>query len=213
MQSASRRAQGHATTVQAAASKNASCCRCAKRRADIRDRYHPLPSSRPLARSPCDHTTRPRLADGEAGKIPCLGFYGDRICGTSRSDQSELSNRQFVFPPGAGLGCFCSLICPPVGTLAEIFGVGFFPVSVSVPTIHWFSAGFTRQWRLEFYVRRNLQLAFCRYSRECFGLLRRAGLFSAEQQPQGFGNRPSKLRGGSDRDIQAGSLRQQCLTG
>src|ERR1035437_1127928 len=78
-----------------AASKNASCCRCAKRRADIRDRYHPLPSSRPLARSLFGHTTRSRLADGEAGKIPCAGFYDDRICGTSRSGQSEFSNRQF----------------------------------------------------------------------------------------------------------------------
>ena len=103
-----------------AAAKHASCCRCAKRRPGIRDRGRPLPSSRPLVHSLRDHTTRSRLADGEAGKIPCLGFYGDRICGTSRSDQSELSNRQFVFPPGAGLGCFCSLICPPVGATAEI---------------------------------------------------------------------------------------------
>src|ERR1035438_9032677 len=70
-----------------AASKNASCCRCAKRRAGIRDHDRQLPSSRPLARSLCGHTTRSRLADGEAGKIPCVGFYGDRMCGTSRSDR------------------------------------------------------------------------------------------------------------------------------
>ena len=73
----------------------ASCCRCAKRRPGILDRDRPLPSSRPLVHSPCDHTTRSRLADGEAGRTPCVGFYGDRICGTSRSDQSEFSNRQF----------------------------------------------------------------------------------------------------------------------
>ena len=76
-----------------AASKNASCCRCAKRRAGIRDRDRPLPSSRPLARSLCGHTTRSRLADGEAGRTPCVGFYGDRICGTSRSDQVAMGNR------------------------------------------------------------------------------------------------------------------------
>src|ERR1019366_8416264 len=70
-----------------AASKNASCCRCAKRRAGIRDRDRPLPSSRPLARSLCGHTTRSRLADGEAGKTPYSRFYGDRICGTSGSDR------------------------------------------------------------------------------------------------------------------------------
>jgi hypothetical protein len=29
------------------------------------------------------------------GKIPCVGFYGDRMCGTSRSGQSQLSDRQF----------------------------------------------------------------------------------------------------------------------
>ena len=55
-----------------AASKNASCCRCAKRRAGIRDRDRPLPSSRPLARSPYGHTTRSRLADDEVGKTPCV---------------------------------------------------------------------------------------------------------------------------------------------
>src|ERR1035441_3291165 len=60
-----------------AASKNASCCPCARRRLGIRDRDRPLPSSRPLARSLCGHTTRSRLADAEAGKIPCVGFYGD----------------------------------------------------------------------------------------------------------------------------------------
>ena len=69
-----------------AAAKNASCCPCAQRRLGIHDRDRPLPSSRPLARSLCGHTTRSRLADAEAGKIPCVGFYGDRICGTSRSD-------------------------------------------------------------------------------------------------------------------------------
>src|ERR1019366_5667425 len=55
-----------------AASENASCCRRAKRRAGIRDRDRPLPSSRPLARNPYAHTARSRLADDEAGKIPCL---------------------------------------------------------------------------------------------------------------------------------------------
>jgi hypothetical protein len=30
---------------------------------------------------------RSRLADGEAGRTPCAGFYGDRMCGTSRSDR------------------------------------------------------------------------------------------------------------------------------
>ena len=70
-----------------AASKNASCWRCAKRRAGIRDRDRPLPSSRPLARSLCGHTTRSSLADGEAGKTPYSRFYGDRICGTSGSDR------------------------------------------------------------------------------------------------------------------------------
>jgi len=38
-------------------------------------------------------------------------------------------------------------------------------------------------------------------------------VFSAQQQAQGRGNRPSQLRGGSDRNIQAGSLRQQCFAG
>src|ERR1035438_2185884 len=70
-----------------ATAKNASCCRCAKHRADIRDPDRPLPNSRPLARSLCGHATRSRLADGEAGKIPCVEFYGARICGTSRSDR------------------------------------------------------------------------------------------------------------------------------
>ena len=70
-----------------ATAKNASCCRCAKHRADIRDPDRPLPNSRPLARSLCSHATRSRLADGEAGKIPCVEFYGARICGTSRSDR------------------------------------------------------------------------------------------------------------------------------
>src|ERR1039457_1800142 len=70
-----------------AASKNASCWRCAKRRAGILDRDRPLPSSRPLARSLCGHTTRSRLADGEAGKTPYSRFYGGRICGKSRSDR------------------------------------------------------------------------------------------------------------------------------
>ena len=69
-----------------ATAKRASCCRCAKRRPGTLDRDRPLPSSRPLVRSLCDHTTRPRLADGEAGKTPCSEFYGDRVCGTSRSD-------------------------------------------------------------------------------------------------------------------------------
>jgi hypothetical protein len=55
-----------------ATARHASCCWCAKRRPGIRDRGRPLPSSRPLARSLCGHTTRSRLADGEAGKIPCL---------------------------------------------------------------------------------------------------------------------------------------------
>jgi hypothetical protein len=70
-----------------AASKNASCCRCAKRRPGTLDRDRPLPSSQPLARSLCGHTTRSRLADGEAGRTPYSRFYGDRICGTSRSDR------------------------------------------------------------------------------------------------------------------------------
>jgi len=55
-----------------AASKNASCCRCAKRRVGIRDRDRPLPSSRPLARSLCGHTTRSRLGDAEAGRTPYM---------------------------------------------------------------------------------------------------------------------------------------------
>ena len=38
-------------------------------------------------------------------------------------------------------------------------------------------------------------------------------VFSAQQQAQGRGNRPSQLRGGSDGNIQAGSLRQQCFAG
>src|ERR1035441_8152034 len=59
------------------ASKNASCCQCAKRRADIRDRDRPLPRSRPLARSLCGHTTRSRLADGVAGKIPCVSHRSE----------------------------------------------------------------------------------------------------------------------------------------
>jgi len=92
-----------------AASKHGSCSRCAKRRLGIRDRGRPLPSSRPLVHSPCDHTARSHLADGEGGKIPCVGFYGDRICGTSRSDQEGCSNERpatlngvwgaFVFSP------------------------------------------------------------------------------------------------------------------
>jgi len=90
-----------------AVSKNASCCRCAKRRAGIRNRYHPLPSSRPLARSLCGHTRRSRLADGEAGKIPCVGFYGDRIGGTSRSGQSEFSSRQFDHHQAGGECLVC----------------------------------------------------------------------------------------------------------
>jgi hypothetical protein len=84
----------HQGLVSASATgKHPSCCRCAKRRPGIRDRDRPLPSSRPLVHSPCDHTTRSRLADGEAGKIPWVGFYGDRICGTSRSDQVAMENR------------------------------------------------------------------------------------------------------------------------
>ena len=46
-----------------------------------------LPSSRPLARSLCDHSARSRLADDEVGRTPCVRFYGDRICGTSRPDR------------------------------------------------------------------------------------------------------------------------------
>ena len=69
-----------------ATAKHASCGRCVKRRPGILDRDRQLPSSRPLVHSLYDHTTRSRLADGEAGKIPCVGFYGDRICGTSRSE-------------------------------------------------------------------------------------------------------------------------------
>jgi hypothetical protein len=66
-----------------ATAKHASCCRCARRRPGIRDRGRPLPSSLPLVHSLCDHRTRSLLADGEAGKIPCVGFCGDRICTTS----------------------------------------------------------------------------------------------------------------------------------
>lgn len=62
----------------AATAKCASCCPCAPRRLGIRDPYRPLPSSRQLARSPCGHTTRSRSADAEAGRIPRVGFYGDR---------------------------------------------------------------------------------------------------------------------------------------
>ena len=40
-----------------ATAKNASCCRCAKRRAGILDRDHQLPSSRLLVRSLCDNNT------------------------------------------------------------------------------------------------------------------------------------------------------------
>jgi hypothetical protein len=75
-----------------ATAKHASCCRCAKRRPGIRDGDRPLPSRRPLVHSLCDHRTRSRLADGEAGKIPYVGFYGDRVFGISRSDQSERSS-------------------------------------------------------------------------------------------------------------------------
>ena len=57
-----------------ATAKNASCCPCAQRRLGIRDRDRLLPSSRPPARSLCGHTTRSRLADGEAGRIPCVDF-------------------------------------------------------------------------------------------------------------------------------------------
>src|SRR5271167_1606263 len=83
-----------------ATAKHASCCRCAKRRPGNRDRGRPLPSSRPLVHSLCDHTTRSRLADGEAGKIPCVGFYGDRICGTSRSITADADRQQvrYFFP-------------------------------------------------------------------------------------------------------------------
>jgi len=75
-----------------ATAKHASCCRCAKRRPGIRDRGRPLPNSRPLVHSLCDHTTRSRLADGEGGKIPCVGFYGGPICGTSRLDRVAMWN-------------------------------------------------------------------------------------------------------------------------
>ena len=36
--------------------------------------------------------------------------------------------------------------------------------------------------------------------KDASGFLRRAGLFSAQQQAQGFRNGPQQLRGGSDRD-------------
>src|ERR1039457_5400980 len=70
-----------------AASKNASCCRCAKRRPGILDRDRLLPSSPPLVHSLCDHITQSRLADGRAGKSPCVEFYDARISGPSRSDR------------------------------------------------------------------------------------------------------------------------------
>jgi len=75
-----------------ATAKHASCRRCEKRIPGILYRDRPLPSSPPLVHSPCDHITRSRLADGEAGRTPCVGFYGDRICGTTRSDQVALWN-------------------------------------------------------------------------------------------------------------------------
>jgi len=92
-----------------ATAKHASCSRCAKRRPDIPFRDHPLPSrsSQPLDRSLCDHITQPRLADGEAGQIPCVGFYGDRICGTNSAESGALARvtargieRQFPAAPG-----------------------------------------------------------------------------------------------------------------
>ena len=74
--------------VSALATANcASCCPCAQRRFGIRDRDRPLPSSQPLAHSLGGRTTRSRLADAEAGRIPWVGFYGDRICGTSSSNR------------------------------------------------------------------------------------------------------------------------------
>jgi hypothetical protein len=55
-----------------ATAKHASFCRCAKRKCGTPDHGHPLPSSRPLLHSLCDHTRRLPRADGEAGKSPCL---------------------------------------------------------------------------------------------------------------------------------------------
>jgi len=72
-----------------ATAKHASCCRCAQRRSGIPDRDRPLPGSQPLVHSLRDRTTQSCLADGEAGRIPWLAFYGDRTCGTSRSDGSS----------------------------------------------------------------------------------------------------------------------------
>jgi len=58
---------------------------CAPRRPGIRGRGRPLPSSRPLARSPCGHTTRSRLADVEGGRTPCVGFFRARRISIFRS--------------------------------------------------------------------------------------------------------------------------------
>jgi len=81
--------EGQDLVPASAAAKHASCCQCARRRGGIPDRDRPLPGSRPLVHSLCDRITRSCLADGEAGKIPCSVFYGDRTCGTSRSDGSS----------------------------------------------------------------------------------------------------------------------------
>jgi len=58
-----------------ATAKRASCCQCGKHRPGIPDRGRPLPISRLLVRTRCHHITQSRLADGQAGKIPCLTFY------------------------------------------------------------------------------------------------------------------------------------------
>ena len=66
-----------------ATAKNASCCPCAQRRLGIPDRDRPLPSSQPLARSFCGHTTRSRLADAE--KVHAQFFKVARFVATSQT--------------------------------------------------------------------------------------------------------------------------------
>lgn len=78
-----------------AIAKRKSCCRCERRRPDIHYRDRPLPDNRPLARSLCDHTTRSRLADGEAGRTPWLRSYGGRIHDTSCLRPFRFSDHQF----------------------------------------------------------------------------------------------------------------------
>jgi hypothetical protein len=60
--------------VRGAAARVQAAGRLRKSRPGIRDRVRPLPSSRPLARSLCGHTTRSRLADGKLEKFHIQDF-------------------------------------------------------------------------------------------------------------------------------------------